>query len=252
MESIKNTINRVTGSNETSTQSTQPGESAQTVDSGHSAPPAASAESGHTAQSGVTGATAHDKTTHSGESDQKSDHVQTPVQNDQTTHSDESDHKSHHIHNPLHHNSHESGSDDASNAPTSDHQNASQGPDPALVGDANPEKKLTGSGVDGSHSAFFGLTPDGHKHEDTSHVTTAPKPAHGDKGKSDKSDKNDKNDDGSRAPTGNSEIKEQMNAPDTGAKGLERKEPAPTEASSDGKPGAGLSGMEQGSGAVGN
>lgn len=44
------------------------------------------------------------------------------------------------------------------------------GDDPSLV-KSNEAKsgKLTGSGVDGSHSAVFGLTPDGHKHDDTRH-----------------------------------------------------------------------------------
>lgn len=218
MESVKNTINHYLGSNENPEQSEHSGQSAQPAQSGQSAQPA---------QSGESGAPAHDATTHSGESDQKS----------------------HHLHNPLHHHkSDTSGSDDASAPSQDDKQNSSQGADPALVGDSNSDKKLTGSGADGSHSAVFGLTPDGHKHEDTTHGTTPLKPAHGGKGKK---DKDDKNDDSSRAPTGNSEVKEQMNAPDTEPKGLERKEPAPTGASSDGKPGAGLSGMEQGSGVVG-
>jgi len=232
MESVKSTINHYLGSNENPGQSEHSGhseQSGQTAQTAQTAQSAQSEHSGQPAQSGESGAPAHDATTHSGEGD----------------------HKSHHLHDPLHHKSDASGSDDASAPSHDDKQNSSQGPDPALVGDTNSEKKLTGSGADGSHSAVFGLTPDGHKHEDTTHGTTPLKPAHGGKGKKDKDDKNDKNDDSSRAPTGNSEIKEQMNAPDTEPKGLERKEPAPTGASSDGKPGAGLSGMEQGSGVVG-
>jgi len=36
---------------------------------------------------------------------------------------------------------------------------------------------MTGTGAPGSHSALFGLTPDGHKETESSSVTTAPKPS---------------------------------------------------------------------------
>lgn len=56
-----------------------------------------------------------------------------------------------------------------------DKQHASQlGEDPSLV-TSNEAKsgKLTGTGTDGSHSAVFGLTPDGHKHNDTKSTADA-------------------------------------------------------------------------------
>lgn len=55
-------------------------------------------------------------------------------------------------------------------------QHGTQARDPAV--EDRSDKKLTGTGVDGSHSAVFGLTPDGHKHKETSSQTTAPRPAH--------------------------------------------------------------------------
>lgn len=60
---------------------------------------------------------------------------------------------------------------DESSAPKDDNvQHASQlGKDPNLVDENLKGGKLTGTGVDGSHSAVFGLTPDGHKHDDTKH-----------------------------------------------------------------------------------
>jgi len=42
-----------------------------------------------------------------------------------------------------------------------------EGKDPSMAEKSGG--KLTGSGVDGSHSAVFGLTPDGHKYNDTKH-----------------------------------------------------------------------------------
>jgi hypothetical protein len=42
-----------------------------------------------------------------------------------------------------------------------DTQPAAQGTDPSVA--QGKDKKLTGSGAPGSHSALFGLTPDGHK-----------------------------------------------------------------------------------------
>jgi hypothetical protein len=49
--------------------------------------------------------------------------------------------------------------------------------DPNLVGPEDTHNlKMTGEGAPGSHSAVFGLTPDGKKHETTSSTTTAPVP----------------------------------------------------------------------------
>jgi len=181
---------------------------------------------------------------------------QTPAHH-QTTHPSSGDphaseHKSHHLHNPLHHN--KSGDSAASDAPS--HQEKSEeekGPDPALVGEADMRQvKLTGQAAPGSHSAVFGLTPDGHSHTDTSHGVTPMHPAHSKETSVSKKHETENNDDSSRAPTGGA-VKEQMDAPDTGAKGLERKEPAPEgSGSNDGKPGAGSLGLTQGAGTVGN
>ena len=52
----------------------------------------------------------------------------------------------------------------------------SQGRDPNTEGPDHP--KMTGTGQPGSHSAFFGLTPDGSKDENTQAGTTPVKPAH--------------------------------------------------------------------------
>lgn len=52
----------------------------------------------------------------------------------------------------------------------------SQGRDPNTEGPDHP--KMTGTGQPGSHSAFFGLTPDGSKDENTQASTTPVKPAH--------------------------------------------------------------------------
>ncbi|KAH0843227.1 hypothetical protein AYO21_03520 [Fonsecaea monophora] len=150
----------------------------------------------------------------------------------------------------------------AGNSGSSDHHGSShkvdrvqspeQGPDPALVGEPNPTDKLSGTAAPGSHSAVFGLTPDGKKVSDTSHGSSAPKPAHSTEtavggGKKEGGG----SDTGSRA-TGSGEVGEQMHkvGADQGAKGLERTDPAPEPAGSDGKPGAGLTGLQQGSGKV--
>ena len=87
--------------------------------------------------------------------------------------------------------------------------------------DPNLEKfksdKLTGTGQDGSHSAVFGLTPDGHKHDDTSHArTTAPIPADNE-GKTSKHDST-AHDDGSRG-VGTGKVAEQMHDPNVADKG---------------------------------
>jgi hypothetical protein len=51
-----------------------------------------------------------------------------------------------------------------------------KGEDPNVV--ENKSKKLTGTAAPGSHSALFGLTPDGHKEQDVDYGSTKPKPAH--------------------------------------------------------------------------
>lgn len=159
-----------------------------------------------------------------------------------------SHHKHHHL---LPHKSDKSDSKEDID-PVAAKEGPQPGPDPALVGDVKTTK-LTGSGTDGSHSAVFGLTPDGHKHTDTTHGSTPIKPAHSAKTTVSKEERGDANDDSSRAPTGQG-VSEQLHKDDRGPKGLERTDPAPVDhdASGDGKPGAGLTGLQQGSGQVGN
>lgn len=51
--------------------------------------------------------------------------------------------------------------------------------DPSLVGPKDThDLKMTGEGAPGSHSAVFGLTPDGKKDPNTIPQTSVPKPAH--------------------------------------------------------------------------
>ncbi|OAP54302.1 hypothetical protein AYL99_11403 [Fonsecaea erecta] len=130
-------------------------------------------------------------------------------------------------------------------------QSPKQGADPALVGDPNPTEKLSGNAAPGSHSAVFGLTPDGKKVSDTSHGSSAPKPAHSSETAVGGGKKDADSDTSSRA-TGSGEVGEQMQkaGADQGEKGLQRTDPAPQPAGSDGKPGAGLTGLQQGSGKV--
>ena len=127
-----------------------------------------------------------------------------------------------------------------------------QGADPALVGDSNPEIKLTGTGAPGSHSAYFGLTPSGKKVEETSSATSAPKPAHSKETAVGGGQESSEGDTGSRAPAGNAEVSEQMNKVGTGPgqTGAQSKDPAPLSGASDEKPGAGATGLTQGSGDV--
>jgi len=114
---------------------------------------------------------------------------------------------------------------DSSHTHNSDAQNPDQGRDPAVVGDDSKDSKLTGSAAPGSHSAVFGLTPDGKPYNDTAHASSKLKPAHS--SEPSEGDKAANNDTSSRAPAG-AAVSEQMHAPDNDAKGLERKEPAPT------------------------
>lgn len=102
-----------------------------------------------------------------------------------------------------------------------------KGEDPNVV--ENKSKKLTGTAAPGSHSALFGLTPDGHKAQDVDYGTTKPKPAHSNEdstiasgdgatftGKS--RDVTSSGDTGSRAPEG-SGVQEQLNDPRLAQKG---------------------------------
>lgn len=61
-------------------------------------------------------------------------------------------------------------------------QSPDQGHDPSVEGPSDPQAlgqiKMTGEGAPGSHSAVFGLTPDGQKHTETNSTTTAPRAAH--------------------------------------------------------------------------
>ncbi|KAK5465205.1 hypothetical protein LTS15_001768 [Exophiala xenobiotica] len=197
-------------------------------------------------------APAHEATSH-GERDihQQAQHAHQEHQAQQTTsHSSEStEHKSHHgLQNLLHHNkSPASSSDQVDESSSSHHQNSSQGRDPAVIDKGN-EKKLTGTGVPGSHSAVFGLTPTGEKITDTDSSTTAPRPAHS----KSRDDTAGGGDNSSRAPAGGEKLTEQMHNPrDQGPKGLERTDPVSgVESSDSSKPGAGGVGLSQGTGDV--
>ncbi|KIW31392.1 uncharacterized protein PV07_03044 [Cladophialophora immunda] len=188
--------------------------------------------------------------------------------------SDDQTHHTHH-HLPGHHKNDEPTSNDtgsaatdtpskpvsAGNSGSNDQQGTSQdldrvqspkqGPDPALVGEPNPTDKLSGTAAPGSHSAVFGLTPDGKKVSDTSHGSSAPKPAHSSETAVGGGKKEAGGDTSSRA-TASGEVGEQMHkaGADQGAKGLQRTDPAPEPAGGDGKPGAGVTGLQQGSGKV--
>lgn len=127
-----------------------------------------------------------------------------------------------------------------------------KGIDPAIE-ELNPDKKLTGTAQPGSHSALFGLTPDGHKETESSSKTTAPQATTGDQktvtGNNSEtttaSNEGASGDTGSRQGGGGEELKRQMNDPRQGE----------SEGSTDvsaGKIGAGssLATPEQGTGAV--
>lgn len=102
-----------------------------------------------------------------------------------------------------------------------------KGEDPNVV--ERRSRKLTGTAAPGSHSALFGLTPDGHKEQEVDHGSTKPKPAHSKEdstaasgdgatftGKS--RDVTSSGDTGSRAPEG-SGVQEQLNDPRLAQKG---------------------------------
>lgn len=122
-------------------------------------------------------------------------------------------------------------------------QHASQlGEDPSLV-TSNEVKsgKLTGTGIDGSHSAVFGLTPDGHKFNDTKsaadNIESSAKDT-SNKRDSGVGEENLTSDEGttSKGP-GTGEVAEQMNDPRVAEKGHEGKA---NYGESDNKPGAGV------------
>lgn len=131
-----------------------------------------------------------------------------------------------------------------------DVQSPRQGKDPNLVeASTSGGSGLKGEGVPGSHSAVFGLTPDGQKYDDTKHSSTSLKPAHSSKlGESTSSDA------GSRAPTGQA-ISQQLNDPRVNERGVagsgsNASSGLPSTTGS-GKPGAGTStGPSQGFGEV--
>ena len=187
-----------------------------------------------------------------------SQNTQQGVQDTQTTqttgeHDSSKHHHGHHIPNPLHHKKNE---DDTDSGLTGgdDHgglQNSSQGRDPAVVDDKS-SKKLTGTGAPGSHSAVFGLTPDGKKYDETTSDSGPVVPA-SELGKPHKKEKqedkvNPTNDTSSRAPD-SAGVAEQMNKVDNEPKGLQRKEPMDLSTDST-KPGAGSTGITQGSGDI--
>ncbi|EXJ77702.1 hypothetical protein A1O3_09931 [Capronia epimyces CBS 606.96] len=164
-------------------------------------------------------------------------------------HGETQHHEGHHLpHIPHLHKSSSHKDSDSSAVPDRDVQTPNQGPDPALVGEpATGSSKLTGSAEPGSHSAVFGLTPDGKKYDKTSSKSTPLKPASSKQPAL--ADKTESNDTSSRAPTGQG-VHEQLHKPETGAKGLERTDPTPTSAGSEGKPGSGLDPVSRGSGSV--
>lgn len=117
-------------------------------------------------------------------------------------------------------------------------QHASKiGEDPSLV--KSPEVKsgkLTGSGADGSHSAVFGLTPDGHKFDDTKSAIGKSLGSSESKS-SDKSSSKAEEDTGSRG-VGTGKVAEQMNDPKVAEKGHDGQA---SYGGDDNKPGAGVS-----------
>ena len=125
------------------------------------------------------------------------------------------------------------------------------GEDPNLQGPADVSKvKMTGDAAPGSHSAVFGLTPDGKTHDETSKGSTMSKPAHSKEsaiggGKAVTGDT-----DASRGTSG-AGVAEQMNDPKVAEKGHGGQAVESTGDAGD-KPGAGV-GLtpSQGTGEVG-
>ncbi|EXJ59168.1 hypothetical protein A1O7_06600 [Cladophialophora yegresii CBS 114405] len=129
-------------------------------------------------------------------------------------------------------------------------QSPDQGADPALVGEPNPTEKLSGTAAPGSHSALFGLTPDGKKNAEASKGSGAPQPAHSTDTAVGGGKPAEEGDTSSRAPTGNAQVSEQLQKTEAspGEKGGQRKDPVPLPAEDGTKPGAGATGLQQGGG----
>jgi len=103
-------------------------------------------------------------------------------------------------------------------APGDDLQHAeSQGRDPNTEGPDHP--KMTGTGAPGSHSAVFGLTPDGNKDDNTNSDSNPVKPAHSKEaevgGEASGGGSYSKEDQGSRGVTGDG-VADQMHDPKVG------------------------------------
>jgi len=155
MEAVKNTVSHLLGGNtDTTTDSTTEGSTTQehshqhTEDHHHT--------KGHDDQVTSTTTGAHDqKTSPATETASKPTSAGNSGSNDQHSHGDSGD------------------SGDMKRV-----QSPDQGPDPALVGDPVPTDKLTGTGAPGSHSALFGLTPDGKKNTEASKGSGVPQAAH--------------------------------------------------------------------------
>jgi hypothetical protein len=159
----------------------------------------------------------------------------------------------HHSHNPLHHKKHDettetSDSTDQGNTDDKYDNKTAKGPDPALVGSpagSGEQTKLTGDGAPGSHSAYFGLTPDGRAVKETNSKTTAPVAAHSDESAVGGGKESSEGDSGSRAPAGNEQVSDQMKREDQSGVGADTSAGAPLKGSNDEKPGAGATGLSQ-------
>jgi len=107
---------------------------------------------------------------------------------------------------------------------------------------------LTGTGEPGSHSALFGLTPDGKKGTETSSGSGPPVAAHSKDSVVGGGKPSGGDDVGSRGPAGGDELKSQMQQTQKDAAQPGEK---PTLTSEDGaKPGAGAVGGSQGTGDI--
>lgn len=132
-------------------------------------------------------------------------------------------------------------------------QKPQDGHDPNLVGPEDTHTlKMTGAGEPGSHSAVFGLTPDGKKHDETTGTTTAPKAAHTKEsavgGGSTPSDSESSTVSSSNQARGGG-VADQMNDPQVAEKGHGGRA-VESEAGAGDKAGSGLGGAPQGSGDV--
>ena len=134
-------------------------------------------------------------------------------------------------------------------------QQQAAGHDPNLVGPEDTHTlKMTGQGEPGSHSAVFGLTPDGKTYGDTSHSTTTSKPAHSKQtavGGGVRPDNVEDSSNTSSTAAASAGVAEQMNDPRVAEKGHGGKA-VESEAGEGDKPGSGLGGPSQGSGQVGS